>query len=161
MKKTILAAVMTIAAGSVLFAQTPGTGRGDRTPPTPEQMIDRRVQMLTNLLTLDATQQAQAKTIFTDELNASQALQDKMKAAHDALETAVKGGASDAQLDQLAAQVGTVQGQGAGIHAKAQAKFRLILTSAQKEKLDSSRPGMGGGPGWGGGRGPMGGRPRF
>lgn len=161
MKKTILAAVLTLAAGSAVFAQGPGTGRGDRgTPPTPEQMVDRRVQMLTTLLTLDASQQAQAKTIFTDEVTASQALQDKVKTAHDALDTAVKGGASDAQIDQFAAQVGLVQGQATAIHAKAQAKFRLILTSAQKEKLDSSRPGMGGGPGWGG-RGPMGNRPQF
>jgi Spy/CpxP family protein refolding chaperone len=158
MKKTILAAVMTLAAGSAIFAQ--GPGRGDRgTPPTPEQMVERRVQMLTNLLTLDSSQQAQAKTIFTDEATASQALRDTAKTAHDALETAVKSGASDAQIDSLATQVGTVQGQAAAIHAKAQAKFRLILTAAQKEKLDSSS-GMGGGPGWGG-RGPMGSRPRF
>ena len=160
MKKTMLAALMTLAAASAMFAQGPGQGRGDRgTPPTPEQMVERRVQMLTNLLTLDSSQQAQAKTIFTDEVTASQGLQDKVKAAHDALDTAVKSGASDAQIDQLAAAVGAVQGQATAIHAKAQAKFRLILTAAQKEKLDSSGPGMGG-PGWGG-RGPMGGRPRF
>jgi hypothetical protein len=159
MKKTILAAVATLAAGSALFAQGGfGQGRGG-TPPTPEQMVERRVQMLTNLLTLDASQQAQAKTIFTDEATASQALQEKAKAAHDALQTAVKSGAPDAQIDSLSAQVGVVQGQSTAIHAKAQTKFRLILNATQKEKLDSSR---GGGPGgWGGGPGPMRDRGRF
>ena len=123
--KTILTAVITLAVGSAVFAQGQGAGRG--TPPTPEQMVERRVQMLTNLLTLDASQQAQAKTIFTDEVNAAQALQTNSKTAHDALQTAVKSGAADAQIDSLSAQVGVAQGQLTAIHAKAQTKFRLTL----------------------------------
>src|SRR4051794_13604477 len=125
MKKTMLAAILTFAAATSMFAQ--GPPRGARTPPTPEQMVERKVQMFTNLLTLDSSQQQQAKTIFTDEITASQALDATMKAAHEALETSVKSGAADAQIDQLATQVGFAQGQRAGIHAKAQAKFRLIL----------------------------------
>lgn len=151
--KTILTAVITLAVGSAVFAQGQGAGRG--TPPTPEQMIERRVQMLTNLLTLDASQQAQAKTIFTDEVNAAQALQTNSKTAHDALETAVKSGAADAQIDSLSAQVGVAQGQLTAVHAKAQTKFRLLLNATQKEKLDSSRGGGFGGWGGPGGPGPM------
>jgi hypothetical protein len=160
MKKTIVAAILALTATTGLFAQ----GRPERggTPPTAEQMIDRRVQMLTTLLTLDSAQQAQAKTIFTDEATASKALQTGAQAAHEALQAAVKAGASDAQIDQLAAAVGTVQGQGAAIHAKAQTKFRLILNSAQKEKLDAAQSSHGpGGPGMGGRGGFGGGGPRF
>ena len=155
--KTIAATILTLALAVTTFAQGPG-GRGG-TPPTPEQMIERRIQMLTTLLTLDTTQQQQAKTIFTNGLTASQALREPSKAAHDALQAAVKGGASDGQLDQLAAQVGSLNGQAAAIHAKSQSKFRALLNSAQKEKLDSTE----GLRGPGGPRGPggFGGRPPF
>jgi len=154
--KTIAATILTLTIAVTGFAQGPG-GRGG-TPPTSEQMIERRIQMLTTLLTLDATQQQQAKTIFTNAATASQALREPSRAAHDALQEAVKGGASDAQLDQLAAQVGSLNGQAAAIHAKSQSKFRALLNSTQKEKLDSTEglrgPGGHGGPGGFGGRPP-------
>jgi Spy/CpxP family protein refolding chaperone len=144
MKRTIVAAILTLTAASAMFAQGPGRPEGSGgTPPTPEQMVERRVQMLTNFLTLDTAQQQQAKTIFTEAATASQSLRDSGKGAHEALEAAVKSGAADAQIDQLAGQVGVIQGQMTAIQAKAQAKFRLILNSAQKEKLDS-REGRGG-----------------
>jgi hypothetical protein len=116
-------------------------------------MVDRRVNMLTTLLSLDAGQQAQAKTIFTDEATASLALRDKMREAHEALQSAAKSSASDGQIDALAAQVGTVHGQSLAIHAKAQSKLRAILNSAQREKLDAARGGFGGGPRGPGGMG--------
>jgi Spy/CpxP family protein refolding chaperone len=158
MKKTIGVAVMMLTAATGMFAQgTPGGGRGDRTPPTAAEMLDRRIQMLTTLLTLDAAQQAQAKTIFSDENTAAAALRTKLETAQDALQAAVKGSASDSQLDQLAAAIGTLQGQSLAVHSKAQSKFRSILNSAQKEKLDATRGGMGGhGFGGFGGGGPMG-----
>lgn len=140
--------MVTLTTAFALFAQGRPDGRGG-TPPTPEQMVERRVQMLTTFLTLDASQQQQAKTIFTDEQTAGLALREPTKAAHDALQAAVKAGASDAQIDQLAGQLGTLEGRGAAIHAKAQTKFRLLLNATQKEKLDSlpggrgfGRPGM-------------------
>ena len=168
MKNTMIVALMALTAATGMFAQGPGPGGpggrghgggGDRTPPTAAEMVDRRVQMLTALLTLDANQQAQAKTIFTDENTASTALRTKMETAQDALQAAIKGGASDSQIDQLAASIGTLNGQGLAIHAKAQTKFRLILNATQKEKLDSSRGGGAGG--WGGGPGRMHDRGRF
>jgi hypothetical protein len=157
MMKTIAATMLALTMGSTTFAQGPGDRGG--TPPTPEQMVERRVQMLTTLLTLDSTQQQQAKTIFTDEATASQALRESTKAAHDALQAAVKAGASDGQIDQLAAQIGSVTGQGAAIHAKAQSKFRAILNSAQKEKLDTREGMRGPSPGGPGGFGSR--PPRF
>ena len=102
---------------------------------------------------MTAAQQQQAKTIFTDEATASQALFPKLRDAGSALQNAVKNTGLDADIDSAAAQIGTLQGQMAAIHAKAQAKFRGILTADQKTKLDSLH-----GPG-GMGRGPMGGGP--
>jgi hypothetical protein len=158
MRNTMIVALMALTAATGMFAQGPGRGRGDRTPPTAAEMVERRVQMLTTLLTLDAAQQAQAKTIFTNENTDAAALRTKIETAQDALQAAVKGSASDSQIDQLAASVGTLHGQSLAVHSKAQAKFRNILNSTQKEKLDASRGGMGGG---GGRMGPMRGRGGF
>jgi Spy/CpxP family protein refolding chaperone len=158
MRKTILVLMLAVTGVTGLFAQG-GPRGGNGTPPTPEQMVERRVAMLTALLSLDSGQQAQAKTIFTDEATASQALRDKARDANDALQAAVKSSASDAQIEALAAQVGAVHGQSLAIHAKAQSKLRAILNSAQREKLDTTRGGFGGGPrgpgGMGGGMRPQ------
>jgi hypothetical protein len=157
MKNTFVAAILALTAITGIYAQGPGRPDRGGTPPTAEQMIERRVQRLTTLLTLDSSQQQQAKTIFTDEATAAQALRTTAQTAHEALQTAVKSGAADAQIDQLAAQVGTIQGQSLAIHAKAQTKFRLILNAAQKEKLDAAGDHGSGGPGGFPGRG----GPRF
>jgi Spy/CpxP family protein refolding chaperone len=160
MRRKIAGLVFTVVAASTVFAQ--GAGRPERgTPPSPEQMIERRVTMLTTLLSLDSSQQAQAKTIFTEAQSASEALRESSRAAHEALRTAVKSSASEEQIDQLAAAVGSAQAQSAAIHAKAQVKLRNILNSTQKEKLDSLGAGRGPrgpggmmGPGHHGFRGP-------
>jgi Skp family chaperone for outer membrane proteins len=152
MKKTIVVAFMALMTVTGLVAQGgPGRRGGDRTPPTAAEMIERRVQMLTTLLTLDASQQAQAKTIFANAQTEAEALRTKVDTAQDALQDAVKGAASDSQIDQLAASLGTLHGQSLAVQAKAQSKFRAILNAAQKEKLDAARGGFGGG-GFGGGR---------
>ena len=139
-----------IAALSAItvFAQGmgPGSGRPDRTPPTAEEMAERRVAFLTNYLTLTPSQVTQAKTIFADEQKAAEALRSPMEAAQTALQTAVKSNASDAQIEAAAAQVGTLHGQAAAIRGKAQAKFRALLTPEQQTKLDAMRHGPGGGP---------------
>ena len=145
MRKTILAAILAVTGVTGLLAQG-GPRSGNGTPPTPEQMVERRVARVTTLLSLDASQQAQAKTIFTDEATASQALRDKVREAHEALQLATKSSASDDQLNALAAQVGAVHGQSLAVHAKAQSKLRAILNSAQREKLDATRGGFEGGP---------------
>jgi Skp family chaperone for outer membrane proteins len=155
MKNTMGVALLAVTAATGLFAQPGPGGRGDRTPPTAAEMVERRVEMLTARLTLDAAQQAQAKTIFSDENTAAAALRTKIEAAQDVLQDAVKGSASESQIDQLAATVGTLHGQMLATHAKAQAKFRAILNATQKEKLDTMRGGMGGGMGAGMGGGRM------
>lgn len=134
------------------FAQ-PGSGR---TPPTPEEMVSRRIEHLTSQLQLTETQKSQATTIFTEEATAMTTLQPQMREASTALRNAVKTTGLDADIDRSATQLGTLQGQMASIQGKAQARFRAILTDEQKTKLDASGDrGMGfgfGGPGPGPGR---------
>lgn len=155
MKQTYLAILGSFIAAVSLVAQTAPPQRSG-TPPTPEEMVQRRVQQLTTTLGLTAAQQQQATTIFTDEVTASQALQTKMRDARDAFQNAVKTTGLDADIERAASQLGTVSAQIAAVQGKAQAKFRGILTAEQKQTLDSSRGGwMGGGLGGFGGRGPM------
>ena len=84
-----------------------------------------------------------------------------MEAAHTALRDAVDSNAPEPQIDRAAAQLGTLQGQMAAIHAKTQAKFLATLTADQKKKLETLGESRGpggmspGGPGgFGGPRGP-------
>ena len=131
---------------AVMSAQTGGRGpRGDGsgTPPTAEQMIERRADRLTNLLSLTATQVTTVKELFTAEQTAMSGQRTALETAHSALQTAVQNNAPDAQIDIAAAQVGTVQGQIAAVHAKTQAKLFAALTAEQRQKLQSSGEGRG------------------
>lgn len=134
------------------FAQ-PGSSR---TPPTPEEMVSRRIEHLATQLQLTETQKAQATTIFTEEAKAMTTLQPQMREASTALRNAVKTTGLDADIERSATQLGTLQGQMAALQGKAQGRFRAILTDEQKTKLDASGDrGMGfgfGGPGPGPGR---------
>jgi Spy/CpxP family protein refolding chaperone len=164
MLKKFILTLATVALATASAQPGPGRGHGGGTPPTPEQMIERRIEHLTLLLTLTPSQQTQARTIFTDEGTAATALRTQVEQAQTNLRTAVESRLSDAQIDAAAAQVGLLHGQMAAIRGKAQAKFLGILTAEQRDKLSKLGPGMGmGGPGMGGpgrpggfGRGPGG-----
>lgn len=138
MKLRTITACLTLLAGSFLAsAQPPADTRGHHgTPPTAAEMIDHRVQRLTTQLDLTAAQQAQAKTIFTDEATASEAIRPNLSAARTALSNAVKTTGLDTDIEQAAAALGALQTQATVVQAKAQAKFRGILTTDQKTKLD-------------------------
>jgi len=113
-----------------------------------------RLEYLTGYLSLTETQQAQAKTLFDAAAAANETARGQMTAAQDALTAAVKANRADAELDRLAAAVGVIQGQMAGINAKRSAKFYALLTTEQKTKYDAIGNRGGGGPGGGGGAGP-------
>ena len=145
-----------LAAGCI-FAQPPGGG----TPPDPQTMISRRVDMLANQLSLTGDQKSMATTIFTNAFTASQAIQQSLQSNRQSLSDAVKKN-DTAAIDTLAAASGTLSGQLTALNSKADAAFYAILTDDQKAKYDSGRGGPGGGPGGLRGFGPsgFGGRPR-
>jgi Spy/CpxP family protein refolding chaperone len=135
MKKT-LSAILLLAASA--FAQGPGPGG----PPNPARQVAR----LTTLLSLTAAQQTQATTIFTNEQSAITPIQAQVHTARTSLAAAVKSNQT-ANIDTLAAQLGTYEGQIIAIQSNAQAAFYAILTPAQQTQYDSLR-GLGG-PGGG------------
>lgn len=148
---------------SVLSAQ-PGRGpRGDGsgTPPTAEQMVERRVERLTTLLSLTPSQVTTITSLYTAEQTAVAAQRTAMETARQALQDAVKAGI-DAQIDTAASEVGRLNGLVAAIHGKTQAKFLAALTAEQRTKLESLGEGRGPGMGAMGGISPRGGGfPRF
>lgn len=135
-------------AATVLLAQAPPT------PPNPATRAEHQVKRLTTLLSLNATQQQQATTIFTNAANSETALGQQFRSAHDALKAAVKSN-NGAGIDQATSTLGNLTAQSMSIRAKADAAFYQILNSEQQQKLDefqSEGPG-----GWGPHHGPGGG----
>jgi protein CpxP len=143
----------TMAAGMAL-AQGPGgpggfrgrTGGPGGPGGDPAQFAQRRLDRLATLLDLTDTQKTQAQAIFDAASQARQALSDQLRAARTALQDAANTGKSDAEIDRLAAALGTLEGQLAAIDTKAQAKFQALLTPDQKNKLQTLGPMGPGGP---------------
>lgn len=95
------------------------------------------IGFLAGYLNLTDAQKTQAEAIFDAAKAAAEPVRGRMTSAREALETAVKGAKSDAEIDALSATVGTLSGQLTAIHSKAMVKFRAILTPEQITKLDS------------------------
>ncbi len=159
---TFLAVAITMCTGMMLAQPPQGGRRGPRdaaggppsgNPPTVADMVARRVEMLTNFLSLTDSQQAEAATIFTAAANAAQPLQSQMQTAQTALGTAVKNNATG-DIDVAATQIGQLQGQITSINSRAEAKLYALLTADQKAKYDTRPPGGFGGPGGRGFGGP-------
>lgn len=157
MKKLSIATLLALAfAATVLLAQGPPQ------PPDPATHAEHQVKRMTTLLSLNAQQQQQATTIFTNAAKSEQSIHQQMRSAHDALKAAVKSNNAGA-IDQAASTIGNLTAQSMSIHGKAQAAFYQILNSEQQQKLDelqSEGPGFGGpwhhgGPGGPGGPGPQ------
>jgi len=154
----------TIAA--TLMAQRPGP-RATAGPLDPATVAQNQVTRLTMLLDLTSAQAAQALTIFTNSLTATSSVQATLDRDRQTLDTAITTNALSV-IDQVAANIGTLQGQITAIQSKASAAFYAILTSAQQAKATQfggveafggfGRPGGFGGPGGPGGFGGPGGR---
>jgi Spy/CpxP family protein refolding chaperone len=146
-------------ATSLLSAQGPGN-QPTRTPPTPAEIAQRRVDGLTRFLSLRTDQQAAALKIFTDQATADAGLQSSLKTERDSLKAAVK--TNDAgTIANVSTQIGNLTGQLTASDAKANAAFYQLLDADQKSKFDQVRGGMGGfgrGPGGPGGPGGFRGR---
>ncbi len=146
-KKMFVLVLLTLGlAVTGAYAQHHGT------PPDPATMVQHRVQHLTTLLSLTATQQQQATTIFTNAMSGAASIHSDMKTAHQNLQTAIKNNDQNG-ITQAATTIGNLTAQMIGAHGKAQAAFNQILTPDQQTKfsqLESEGHGMGmgfGGPG--------------
>jgi Spy/CpxP family protein refolding chaperone len=135
--------ILTAAALStgIVFAQGPGG-----TPPDPQTMIQRRVDMLATRLSLTDDQKAKATTIFTNAFTASQTVQQSLQSNRQSLSDAVKKN-DTAAIDTLSSAAGVLSGQLTAINSRADAAFYAILTDDQKAKYDELPHGGPGGPG--------------
>jgi Spy/CpxP family protein refolding chaperone len=139
-------------SASLMFAQGFRPRDNGGAPPDPATMVQMKVAHLTALLTLNTAQQTQASTLFGNAVTASQNIHTSLQTNRDSLTAAIKANNS-ASIDQLAASMGTLQGQLTSINAKADAAFRALLTADQQTAYDSmphGPGGPGGGPGPGG-----------
>ena len=155
---TLIASAILVAA--TMVAQPPGASTTGSTP-DPATMVSHRVAWLTKLLTLTAAQQTQATAIFTTAVNTALPIKGNLTTAQQSMQAAVKSN-STATIAQLATTIGSLTGQLADVHNRAQAAFYAILTADQQAKMDQSAsggrgPGMMGGGGMG--HGMMGGGP--
>lgn len=135
--------LMTALSAALVLAQGRPGGRGERTPPDPQQMIEMRVNRLGNYLTLTDDQKTRATTIFTEAHAAGTNARTSMQETREQLAAAVKEN-NTASIDRLATTLGGLSGQLTAIDAKAQAAFYGLLTAEQKTKYDQ-RPERGAG----------------
>jgi Spy/CpxP family protein refolding chaperone len=103
------------------------------TPPTPAMIAQHQVQRYTTLLSLNANQVEQATTIFTTEATTAQNSRTTEHAAHQAMETAIKGN-DTAAIQSTSATLGQISAERENAHALARAQFYAILTADQKTK---------------------------
>ncbi|MBZ5624856.1 MAG: Spy/CpxP family protein refolding chaperone [Acidobacteriia bacterium] len=133
---TKFAAIATLATG-MAFAQTPAPAAA----PTPGQgkaaMRPRAGlrQRLLQALNLTPDQRQQAKTIFQQTKQNAQPIAQQARQNREALAAAVKAN-DTAQIQQLAAQQGNLQGQLLAMRSQSMAKFYAILTPDQRAKAD-------------------------
>lgn len=143
-KLTILAALTAVAA-QLASAQVRGGMAGAQADPA--RLVEARVSMLTQALSLSDAQKQQAKKLFLDAQEAGRRYRDEIQVARQELQTAVK--ANDvAAIERSARDIGSATGDITAIDARAQAAFYALLTAEQKTKYDQMPGrGLGVGPG--------------
>jgi Spy/CpxP family protein refolding chaperone len=152
MNSTLKAFAAAALAAGCIVAQGRGGGTPPGVPADPTTMIQRRVDMLANRLSLTDDQKAKAITNFTNAFTASQTVQQSLQSNRQSLADAVKRN-DTAAIESLSTAAGSLSGELTAINSKADAAFYATLTDDQKTKYDSM-PHGGPGPGGPGGFGP-------
>jgi len=116
-------------------------------PPNPATIAQRRVEMLTNRLGLNSSQQQQATTIFTNEATANAPIQASLQSQRQSLAAAEESN-NTSSIGQIATQIGNLTAQLTTNSANANAAFYQILNSDQQSKYAQTlnRGGAGFGP---------------
>ena len=130
---TRLAAVPAMAAG-LLLAQDSGTGAPQQ-PAGQYPRFARHLNMMATALDLTAAQKEQVQTIVADARQSAQPIRQQLQQSRQSLVSAVKAG-DNAQIEQIAASQGVLQGQLTAIRGKAFAQIYALLTPQQKAKAD-------------------------
>jgi hypothetical protein len=140
-------ALSMILAG-VLGAQGRGFGGGSFTPPTPAQMIQREVNMLTKYFTLTTSQVSEVTSIVTTEQTCLEGNSTNMQTARAGLVTAVKSG-SATNVSAAVNALTSIQGAEQTCRATAAAGIYADLDSTQQAKVGKGLGPLLGGGGFG------------
>jgi Spy/CpxP family protein refolding chaperone len=130
-------ALAAVLAATVL-AQRPFGVMTSATPPDPATIVARKVERLTKLLTLSASQVTQATTIFTNSLNSVTPYETSLRTDRQSLQAAVK--ANDVTtIESLSTNIGLLTGEILTVQNKADATFYAVLSPTQQNTLSQSR----------------------
>lgn len=127
--RTTLWKVITFLAVTSVFVMAQ-----HRTPPDPATMVQHRVDFLAKHLSLNAQQQQQATSIFTEAASGAKSFHDQLRTAHQNLQAAVEKN-DTAAIEQSSSAIGNLMGQMTAAHAKADAAFYQTLTPEQQTKM--------------------------
>lgn len=130
-------ALLAIAVGAAV-AQRPGGFRG-----WAREIVERWAVHLS----LTESQKQQALSIYKNLEEETRPLERKIIEQRLALREAVKNGAPEWQIDQIAGALGALTGQVVALETKADSKFYSLLTPEQREKWAMPFGAGGRGPG--------------
>lgn len=141
--------VLPVMLAGILSAQGHGPRGGSLTPPTPQELVQRRVDGLTKFFGLTTAQAMQVSTIITTEQSCLEANSTNLKSAREGLVAAIKGGSSSA-ISTAVGSLSSYQAVEEGCRATAAAAIygglTPPLTTAQLAKLGNGLgPLLGGG----------------
>ena len=133
---TRFATIAALASG-MAFAQSPAPA-SPQPPPAQHHQRNRgqRFEKMAARLNLTDVQKQQARSIWQSARESSRPVAQQLRQSRQALRDAAKSGKSDAEIDQLSAAVGNLDGQMAAVRAKAFAKFYALLTPEQRTMAD-------------------------
>jgi Spy/CpxP family protein refolding chaperone len=140
MKRKLLGITGAALAAGMMFAQAPPPSGGAQ--PQGQHRQWKRGQGFSRLstkLNLTDAQKEQAKSIFDAARESSKPVAQELRQQRQALQEAAKAGKTDAEIDQLANQVGSLTGQMTAVRTKAFAKFYALLTPEQRTQAQQMR----------------------
>jgi protein CpxP len=143
MKRTLLGITSAALAAGMMFAQAPPQS-GDAQPQAKHRQWKRGqgFSRLSTKLNLTDAQKEQAKSIFDAARESSKSIAQELRQRRQALQEAAKAGKTDAEIDQLANEVGSLTGQMTAVRTKAFAKFYTLLTPEQRTQEQQMREKM-------------------
>lgn len=139
MKKTLMHfGTMAALASGLMFAQAPDPSTQQPQPPAQHRQWNRdhMFDRLAAKLNLTDAQKQQAKSIMDASRESSKPVRDQLRQDRQALKDAVKTGKSDAEIDQISANLGKDTAQMTAIRTKAFAKVYALLTPEQRAQAD-------------------------
>jgi Spy/CpxP family protein refolding chaperone len=129
-----------ICASGMLLAQTQASP-GEAAPPAQHRQWNRgpMFDTLAAKLNLTDAQKQQAQSILGSARESSKSIAQQLRQARHGLWDAIKAGKSDAEIDQLSANMGNLTGQLTAIRTKAFARVYALLTPEQRIQTEQLR----------------------